>query len=142
MGADTAPAASIKSHPYVQRFIALLLIFALASQAALTTPNVAAHTDGSVAADPMDASPMDHDDCAGQTTAGNPPGNPPGNTGCPCCPDAITAAAGCASYCIAALAVLPAGLSFAAELGATYASLTTQPLATRSDIPPTPPPIA
>lgn len=112
------------------RFLPLLLIFTLVLQAAIVVPV-------SAAAGKTDSSQMDHRDCAG-TQASEHASNPD----CPCCPDGASSAAGCANYCITALAVFPAGLSFAVESGATYASLMTQPLVTRFDIPPTPPPIA
>lgn len=120
------------------RFISCLLIFVLALQAALVAPvNAAVHADAGTAAGQQDPSQMDHADCADKQAS-----TPTGKTDCPCCPDTASLAAGCASFCIAALAAFPAGLSFAAEAAATYASLMTQPLVTRSDIPPIPPPIA
>lgn len=120
------------------RFISLLLIFALVLQAALVAPvSATIHADTSATAGQMDMSQMDHADCDGKQAD-----TPPGKTGCPCCPGAASAAAGCASFCIAALAVFPGELSFAADFGATYAPMLPQPLLTRSDIPPTPPPIA
>lgn len=120
------------------RFISLLLIFALVLQAALVAPvSAAVHADASAAAGQMDLSQMDHADCADKQADA-----PAGKTDCPCCPDAASSAAGCASFCIAALAVFPGELSFAADCGATYAPMSPQFLLTRSDIPPTPPPIA
>lgn len=148
MAADAASAASIacvRNHVSAmpQRFISLLLIFALALQAALVAPvSAAIHADTNAAASHMgstqvDLSQMDHADCADKQAD-----TPAGKTDCPCCPDAASSAAGCASFCIAALAVFPGELSFAADCGATYAPMSPQFLLTRSDIPPTPPPKA
>jgi hypothetical protein len=117
------------------RFISLLLIFVLGLQAAVVVP-VSAHAaaEQTVERHCSDAhsNGMNHAGDSGDTV---------GEKNCPCCPDTGMSPLGCATWCAMAATIIQGTPNFLTNSRDSHTPSSQPLLSSRSDIPPTPPPI-
>ncbi|HMN46702.1 MAG TPA: hypothetical protein PKE27_19150 [Povalibacter sp.] len=119
-----------------RRFLALLLAFCVALQSLVPTIASAQATAApAVAHCGESAQHMNHDGLVPQDSQQD-------SRSCPHCDHAGPSHAGCASHCVAAVALLPVPVAIALVSGAMRFDAIALPALTRFDIPPTPPPIA
>jgi len=109
------------------RLLALLTCLLFATQALAVVPSILSAASNSHAA-------MSSDHCAGMSTPAETTKH------CPHCQELATSSSGCASHCPAALPSSPLMLLTTAAT-VEFPRTSAAPLSTRSDIPPTPPPI-
>jgi hypothetical protein len=109
------------------RLIALFVCFLFATQALAVVPTILAASSGEHAV-------MTSGHCAGMSTPAEKTQH------CPHCQDLATSSSGCASYCAVALPSAPVILMTVAAT-AEFPRTSVPALLTRSDSPPTPPPI-
>lgn len=115
------------------RFISLLLIFVLGLQAAVFVP-VSAHAAAEQTVERHCGDEMSHTGDSSDTADEK--------NDCPCCPDAGMSTLGCATWCAMAVAFIQGTPTFSTDFRDTYTPSSQPLLFSRSDIPPTPPPIA
>jgi len=109
------------------RLLALFICFLFATQALAIVPTILAASSGQHPA-------MTSGHCAGMSTPAEKTQH------CPHCQDLATSSSGCASYCAVALPATPVLLMIVAA-SVEFPRTSVPTLLTRSDSPPTPPPI-
>jgi hypothetical protein len=109
------------------RVLALLVCFLFATQALAVVPTI-------LAASAAEHADMTSEHCAGMSAPAEKTRH------CPHCQDLATSSFGCASYCAVALPSAPVVL-IAVEGTVEFPRSSVPALLTRSDSPPTPPPI-
>lgn len=115
------------------RFILLLLIFALGLQAAVFVP-VSAHAAAEQAVERHCGDAVSHTGDSSDTADKK--------NDCPCCPDAGMSPLGCATWCAMAATIVQGTPNLPADFRNSHTPSSQPLLFSRSDIPPTPPPIA